>query len=438
MSVWLASILFSATSAPVPAVPTPPDASASPLPMVHLADLLDEARRRNPEIRAAREQARAEAAAVTPAAALDDPMLMVQLWNMPVDLSTVPVMVTATQPLPLGGKRAARREEAYATAEGARASASARVRDVEAETAKAYFDLYLADRTIQVDDEIGRTLAALVHSATARLAAGRGEQAEVLRAEGEALKVESDREAARARRSAAVARLVSVLDRAPGSDLGPTAEPGLLAAPPSEAALREQALQQRPELAAANAGIQAALARSRMADAAETPDIALSLGEMHMFRGNPQPADFLFLGVQGNIPLYGGKNRGRIEAARASLEAARAEAAAARNRVIAEVSDAFAGLRAEQREIELHHRLIPVSREALTSAMASFTAGRGGFTMVLDAERDLQMHELDLAMHMTAYAQHLADLERAVGADVGLLRAASAGMKASHEEGGRP
>ena len=86
-------------------------------------------------------------------------MAMVQLWNMPVDASNVPVMVNVTQPVPLGGKRAARRDEARAMAEGSRAELATRSREVEADVAKAYFDLFLADRTMAVDGEMAATLA---------------------------------------------------------------------------------------------------------------------------------------------------------------------------------------------------------------------------------------------------------------------------------------
>lgn len=409
-------------------------APSSAAPPVRLADLLEEARRKNPDIRAARERARADAAAVAPAGALEDPMLMVQLWNLPVDLSTIPLMVNVTQPIPLGGKRAARRDEAQAMADGSRTAVLTRARDVEAQIARAYFDLFLADRTMEVDDHIEHTLRSLVAAASSRVAAGRGEESEVLRAESEALKIESDREAASARRTAAVAKLVALLDRPPGSDLGPTSEPGILPGLPSQEALRARALQERPELAAAGAMTAAAEARLRMMRADTTPDVAISAGEMHMFGGMARPADFLFLGVQGNVPIFGGKNRARIEAAQAGVASTREETHALANRVLAEIADAFGEVRAEQRQTELHHQLIPISRQALASALASYSAGRGNFTMVLDAERDLQMHELDLAMHLAAYAQHLTDLERAVGGDIGLLRAAASGTRISHEE----
>ena len=57
-------------------------------PPLRLADLLREAREKNPDLRAATAHLRAARSGISPAGALDDPMLMVQLWNGPVDFST--------------------------------------------------------------------------------------------------------------------------------------------------------------------------------------------------------------------------------------------------------------------------------------------------------------------------------------------------------------
>src|SRR5258708_19351132 len=57
---------------------------------VRLADLLDEARKNNPELLSAREQAHAAASSVAPAGALHDPTLIVPPWKAPVHSSTVP------------------------------------------------------------------------------------------------------------------------------------------------------------------------------------------------------------------------------------------------------------------------------------------------------------------------------------------------------------
>ena len=414
--------------------PPPPVNPPTPTPPIRLQELLEEARRKNPEIVAGREQTRADEAAASGAGAFDDPMLMIQLWNMPVDLSTVPLMVNLTQPIPLGGKREARRDEARATTEISRAAGTARAREVENQIARAYFDLFLADRTIEVDGEIGRNLETLVTAASSRVGAGRGEAAEVLRAESEALKVQSDREAAVGRRAAATAKLVALLDRPPGSEIGRTAEPGVLAQLPPVEELRARALHDRPERAMAGAAARAAEARQRLAHAEAVPDISPSAGIMHMFASSSRPADFLFLGVQANLPIFSGKNRARVGEAEARVAVAQAETRALENRILAEVADAFAEVEAETRQTQLHHKLIPLARQALSSALASYAVGHGSFAMVLDAERDLQMHELDLGQHLAGYSQRLADLERAVGSDVGLVRASEAGTHVSHEE----
>jgi len=70
---------------------------------LRLADLLREARDKNPDLAAATARLRAARSAISPAGALDDPMLMVQLWNAPADFSTIPVMVQLAQNIPLGG-----------------------------------------------------------------------------------------------------------------------------------------------------------------------------------------------------------------------------------------------------------------------------------------------------------------------------------------------
>lgn len=399
---------------------------------VRLADLLEEARKNNPELRAAAAQARAAASSVSPAGAFEDPMLMVQFWNMPVDLSTVPVMVQLTQPIPLGGKRAARRDAAEAQSRMARADAATKGRDVEAEVAKSYFDLFMADRALEIDGEIERTLRSLAAAAEARVTAGKSDQVDSLKAETQLLKLKADEETVAGDRAAANARLVALLNREPGTQLGPTTVPAVIPRLPLEAELRQHALENRPELASLNATVAAAQAQLRLADAERIPDLSVFVGEMHSFR-MPGVSDFLFVGVQGNLPIFSrSKNEPRIAAARAQLDAATAGEQSLRNRIAAEVAQAHARVSVEERQVELHHRLIPLARQTLESALASYSAGRIDFLTVLDSQRELQMHEMDLATHLAAYEQRVVELERAVGADLGLTAAAEAGHPESH------
>jgi outer membrane protein, heavy metal efflux system len=144
-------------------------------------------------------------------------------------------------------------------------------------------------------------------------------------------------------------------------------------------------------------------------------------------------SDFLFAGLQVNLPIFfGSKNEPRIADAQAQLVAAQEAERALRNRIASEVAETHAHVVAEMRHIDLHHQLIPIARQAVQSAESSYAAGRIDFTMVLDSARELRMHEMDLATHLAAYEQRLAELQRAVGADLGLERAAEAGHEEHH------
>jgi cobalt-zinc-cadmium efflux system outer membrane protein len=414
----IAMLLFVALAAPPP---------------LRLADLLREARDKNPDLKSATARVRAAQSAISPAGALDDPMLMVQLWNTPVDFSTVPVMVQLSQNLPLGGKRGARTDAARADAAMADADLAQKQRDIETQVASAYFDLFLADRTQEVDDELEAILNVVLRASQARVSTGKAEQVELLRAQGALIQVRSERETAIDHRRSAWAKLAALLDRDPASQPGSTTQPGVIAQLPDAAALLERALRDRPELAGSRAAIGGAQAQERLARANRIPDIGLFAAEMHTFRNPMGVSDFLFAGFQVNLPIFfGNKNEPRIASAQAQLVATQEAERALRNRIAAEVAETHAHVLAEMRHIDLHHQLIPIARQAVQSAESSFAAGRTDFTMVLDSARELRMHEMDLATHLAAYEQRLAELQRAVGSDLGLAQAAEAGHEEHH------
>ena len=99
---------------------------------------------------------------------------------------------------------------------------------------------------------------------------------------------------------------------------------------------------------------------------------------------------------------------------------------------MSEIAETYAHVLAEQHQIDLHHQLIPIARQAVESAESSYAAGRVDFTMVLDSARELRVHDLELAMHQARYEQRVAELQRAVGADLGLAQAAEAGHEEHH------
>ena len=384
-------------------------------PSLRLPALLEDARQRNPELRAAEAQAQAAASSVSPAGALDDPMLMVQYWNGPVDFSVVPIMIQLTQTFPLGGKRRAREDAAAGEAMAARADAARRRLDLEREVSELYATLFVADRSLVVHDEVLGVLRTLQSVAAARVASGRTEVVDQLKAQAELLKEEAAHETLVADRAAALAGLAALLDRDPAELSGQTEEPGPVPALPSDTELIARAMQQRPELQAATGLISSAEARVRLSSAARVPDITPLVAYMHTF-GAPSPNNFLFLGIQTNLPIFeGSKNGPAVDASRSRLEAAQVLEHALRNRIGAEVRTAAARVRAEQQLVELQRRLAPIARQALDSSLSSYSAGRIGLLTVLDSSRESLMRQIELAEHQAMAERRRAELERALG-----------------------
>jgi len=407
-------------------------AAAAPPPL-RLTDLLREAREKNPEMKAAQARLHAAQESVSPAGALDDPELSIQLWNAPADFATVPVMVQLTQAIPLGGKRGARREIASSQAAAAEAELAAKQREIATQVASAYLDLFLAQRTQEVDDELESLLEVVANLSQSRIAKGKAEQIEFLRAQASLIQVRSDRENAVDRRLSAWARLAALVDRNPPGPAGATTPPGVLGSFPAAGLLQARALRLRPELAVARAEVAGAQAKARLARAAAVPDLGVFVAGMHAFRNAAGESNFVFAGLQINLPIFGGsKTQPRISSAEAELISAQESERATRNRVAAEVAEAHAHLLSEQRQIALHHQLIPIARQAVESAQASYASGRADFATVLDSARELRMHDLDLATHLAMYEQRLAELERAVNDDLGLDESAEIGHDERH------
>ncbi len=391
-------------------------------PPLRLSALLEDARQRNPEVRAALAQARAAASSVSPAGVLDDPMLLVQYWNGPVDFSVVPIMVQLTQTFPLGGKLEAKSDAASAEARMAQAEASTRLQDVERDVTRSFVDLFTAERTLVIHDGMLGALRALAAVAASHVAGGRAEVVDQLKAQAELLKEQGVHESLLAAQTTARVRLAALLDRSPSELAGEAEEPPPLPPIPADDELLARAARDRPELQAAASATQAAEARTRLASAAGVPDITPLFAYMHTFNLPPQN-NFLFFGVQANLPIWrGNKIDPAVEAARARVEATKALSEALRDRIQAEVLTAAAQLRAEQRLVEIQRRLVPLSRQALESALSAYSAGRIGLLTVLDSEREALMRQVELAQHQALQEQRRAELERALGSSLEVRR----------------
>src|SRR5262245_364289 len=333
MRTFVAGLLALALSAGV----TPAGAEPAPL---HLSDVLEEARERNPEIRAARERAAAAAAVPRRVRALDDPTFSYELWNAPdcrVDRADNNIL-RLSQKVPFPGKRALAGEAATHDADFARSEVASVELDVRAAVRRAYYDLWGARELLGVYDRERALLDRLAHVATERYGTGAVPQSDVLRAQVERTHLVNRSATQDLVVQGAEAELNALLSRDPTEPLGVPEPPAPARLDETVAALTEHALVARPELAAQEAAVAREDAGIRLARRGYLPDFEFSVGRFL----NPGARDGFGAMATVSIPIV---NKGKYDAGVGEASARRASAEAElqrlRDRIRREVQQVY-------------------------------------------------------------------------------------------------
>ncbi|HMG51758.1 MAG TPA: TolC family protein, partial [Inquilinus sp.] len=170
-------------------------------------------RQLSPALRAAALEADAAAAKADGADALDDPTISdsYQSYRDPGVFSAH--TVTLTQAFPLWGKRDLRREAALADVDAARGRERTAQDEIDEKIKVAFAEYYVITRSIAVNKEVGGLARRMQAAAEARYGQGSGEQAFVIQTIGEdttakveAIRLDGEKSAARARLNALVGR----------------------------------------------------------------------------------------------------------------------------------------------------------------------------------------------------------------------------------------
>ena len=386
------------------------EALPSPL---SLAEVLAAVRRQSPE--AAERRASAEAAALRPRAEglPDDPMVMLEWWQQPINFQAVPLMVTARQKLPFARTLRLRRQVAEQDGRAVRDEADEALRRVEADAKRAYFDRLLAERSLEVLARVRAIAAELVDVTSAVYGAGKAQQSDLWKAQSELLVIDNDRADLERAADEAGARLNALLDRSVASPLPPLATPAALVALPPEPDLVQRALAQRPEVRRARDRLAAAEARLALAGREALPEVSVWASYMVMFGG----VDTFTAGVSSSLPVFAARRRGALrDAGAAEVGAARYALAAISRETELAVHTALSQLETAARHVHLHaEKLVPLADLALASTRVAYRAGRVDFLAVLDSARMVRDHHQSHLKFLVEYRRKLADLEQLAG-----------------------
>jgi cobalt-zinc-cadmium efflux system outer membrane protein len=398
-------------------------ASAAAAQSLHLDEALALAYARNHDLRTAAIAVDSAAAAVTSAAAPPNPTLTLQTMNInpaagigsgPLRSKTVDSAVRIDQLIERGGKRRLRTVAAEQLERAAHADLAEARRQLRRDVGSAYYDLLAAQQRVTIMSDAAALAEHALQAAETRRRAGDLAGGDTARLRIDALRVRNDADDAavvleQARR--ALALLLGVDDGASlvALDSWPAALP--------QSASIEAAIEERADVGAARARMQAAQATRDLALAGRTRDVTVGVQYEHYpaSAANPQGSGNSF-GVALQIPLFVRyAMQGEIRSAAAALDAANENLARVRQNAHAEIGKARIQAEAGVRRVERYDSdILPAGRKAAEAAEFAFTHGAIGVMDVLDVRRAYRAAQLDALAAHADFAKSLAALDAAL------------------------
>jgi outer membrane protein TolC len=349
---------------------------------------------------------------------------MVTYFPAPIETRLGPQDWNATlaQTIPYPGKLARAGEVASAKAELAGISLDKTVRDVSLAVQESFYELYYIQTSREIVNRQMELFDNLIKTTESAYAQDRVTLVAVINAHSHMDALEKDLLLLESMAQTEAATLNSLLDRDPDAPFGTLTDPEL----PSDTA----SLEGLYRLAETNQeDIQMAETRIRQEDAAldlaqyqNRPDFKVGL--FYAAIGNPDVAvppsnagdDAVGIQFTMSVPLWGDKNSGRVEKARAERAAAVADRSAATNRVRAKVRSLYYNLERSRGIIELYEdKLLPQARTAVDAAETWFLAKQPDFSDFVEAQSLWYQFQLALARTRADYGKDLTRLERLVG-----------------------
>ncbi len=436
----VAAAMRARTPDPVPDTPPGPaePASASPAATLQTTapegperDLLREVLDRNPELAGLEAAARGAAQRAPQVRSLPDPLLAVTGYIWPVETRVGPmhVMGSISQRLPWFGKLKLREQAAFeeALAAGARLEA-ARLR-LMTEARRVYQELAFLGAFADIVGEDRATLVHYEELSRARYASGVGLGQAIVKIQAEITKDDARLLDVATRRASLLASINALRNRPQETPFEALLPPGAHAVRLDGGELRRIAVENRPEIAAADADIARAGVMVDLARKDYSPDITLGLSYTSVGKRTDVPGlispppdngqDALALSGAINLPIW----KHRLQAGLQEALEARSRSEDAKRSAVVSIEQSLGDLMARipltwQRWRLFQDVLLVQADQSLRSAEAGYSSGTLAALDLLDAERVLLEVRIQASRTLTDYFIALLQLEGTLGGPI--------------------
>jgi len=383
-----------------------------------LSQLIDIAKKENPDLKSLQSKVAAMEARIVQEKSLDDPTFKIELEDLnknSFNISPSRSMLTKytiSQMFPFFGKLKLKGEMASAEAKASAEESKDRELEITAMVKSMYYELYFVTQSILITSGLKDLVSEMEKIASVKYQTGRVSQQDIIKAQVELSMFANELITLNSEKRIVKAKLNTILNRPPDALLS---EPKRIKKDKIELKLEdltEKAIKQNPMLRAALYEIEANQAGYKLAKKTYLPDFMIGYAPIQ--RGREYSAYDLMFGF--NIPIWIGKNQGKIKEAFAKLESARSKLASLKNSIKYEIEQGIIKIDTASRIIDLYKTsLVPQAELSFKSAIVGYETGKVDFLSLLETERVLKDTKIKYIKAVTDYQIRVAELERFVG-----------------------
>lgn len=393
-----------------------------------LKDLIEEALVNNPQLKSFYSASQADVARVPQAGALPDPMLSLNMMNLPVDnfvFDQEPMtgkQVGVKQLFPFPGKLGLKERIARKGADVSIASYQEMRNQLIRNVKLVYYDIYFVDQSIITTEKNEALLEEFVKIAETKYSVGKGLQQDVLKAQVELSRMTDRLINLQQKREALEARMNALLNRPVEQSLGRTAEVKPQTKTFDRARLEQLLEEKRPLIEAWKKKIEQSKDRVALARKNYWPDFSLSLAytQRDQLQSGMGGVDFLSGGVSLNIPLYfWRKQRKAVEENTIRQRQVEESYGNIHNQIYSDLDNVLTDLDKNVELLELYRTgIVPQARQSLESSLIGYQTNKVDFLTLVNNQLTLFNLELEYERIISNYQKNLAELEFVAGGRV--------------------
>ncbi len=328
-----------------------------------------------------------------------------------------------SQMFPFPGKIAAMGSAAESNANMMEQGYQALERKVIRDLKNAYYELYLAQRKIQINAENEDLMRKFVEIARKQYEVGMGSHHDILRAQTELSTLINDGVILQSEKKVVESMLNTTLSRPADAPLGYV--PDIESEIPQWTfeQMRSLVLGSRPELKSMKFNIEMNKADLASSKREYFPDLMIRFTYKNMTQTTPN----YWAAMAGiSIPLApwsSGRYTSKVEENELNVKKAENDYQNMENMTLYEVQDALVKVQSNQNLASLYkNTVIPQAEQTLESTISAYQTGKTEFLMLIDAYRMVLMSKLNYHMAVMSYMSSQAQLEQAVGMSIAEIK----------------